>query len=72
VSFLVLAYHAAVVAEIAGIEHSPVLQLPNSIGYFALSIGAVLVAFVTLSATLRVLRFGWDQRIEIKAEEMPL
>jgi len=72
VSFLVLAYQSTVVAEIAGIEHSPVLQLPNSIGYYALSIGALLVAFVTLSATLRVLRFGWDQRIEIKAEEMPL
>ncbi len=72
VAFLVLAYQAVVVAEIAGFEHSPVLQLPNSIGYYALAIGAVLVAFVTVAATLRVLRFGWDQRIEIKAEEMPL
>ncbi|WP_174021855.1 TRAP transporter small permease (plasmid) [Agrobacterium fabrum] len=72
VSFLVLAYQAVVVAEIAGFEHSPVLQLPNSIGYYALAVGAVLVAFVTVAATLRVLRFGWDQRIEIKAGEMPL
>lgn len=72
VSFLVLAYQSAVVAEIAGFEHSPVLQLPNSIGYYALAIGAVLVSFVTFAATLRVLRFGWDHRIEIKAEEMPL
>ncbi|NTA19348.1 TRAP transporter small permease [Agrobacterium tumefaciens] len=72
VSFLVLAYQAVVVAEIAGVEHSPVLQLPNSIGYYALAVGAVLVAFVTVAATFRVLRFGWDQRIEIKAEEMPL
>ncbi|MGP4727563.1 TRAP transporter small permease [Agrobacterium deltaense] len=72
VSFLVLAYQSAVVAEIAGLEQSPVLQLPNSIGYYALSIGSLLVAFVTLAATLRVLRFGWEHRIEIKAEEMPI
>jgi len=72
VAFLVLAYQSAVVAEIAGFEHSPVLQLPNSIGYYALAIGAVLVSIVTVAATLRVLRFGWDQRVEIKAEEMPL
>lgn len=72
ISFLILAYQSVVVAEIAGFEHSPVLQLPNSIGYYALAVGAVLVAFVTVAATLRVLRFGWDQRIEIKAEEMPL
>ncbi|MGF9564722.1 TRAP transporter small permease subunit [Neorhizobium sp. JUb45] len=72
VAFLILAYQSVVVAEIAGIEHSPVLQLPNSIGYYALAIGALLVSFVTIAATLRVLRFGWDHRIEIKAEEMPL
>ena len=72
VSFLVLAYQSAVVAEIARLEQSPVLQLPNSIGYYALSIGSLLVAFVTLAATLRVLRFGWEHRIEIKAEEMPI
>ncbi len=72
VAFLLLAYQSVVVAEIAGFEHSPVLQLPNSIGYYALATGAVLVSFVTVAATLRVLRFGWDQRIEIKAEEMPL
>ncbi|WP_035201167.1 TRAP transporter small permease [Agrobacterium tumefaciens] len=71
-SFLVLAYHSLIVAEIAGIEHSPVLQLPNSIGYYALAIGAMLVSIVTLAATLRVVRYGWDHRIEIKAEEMPL
>ncbi|GAK72814.1 TRAP transporter small permease subunit [Agrobacterium rubi] len=72
VAFLALAYQAVVVAEIAGSEHSPVLQLPNSIGYYALAIGAVLVSFVTVAATLRVLRLGWDYRVEIKAEEIPL
>ncbi|QCJ00629.1 TRAP transporter small permease [Agrobacterium larrymoorei] len=72
ISFLVLAYHSFIVAEIAGVEHSPVLQLPNSIGYYALAIGAMLVSIVTVAATLRVLRFGWDRRVEVKAEEMPL
>ena len=72
VCFGVLAYQSIVVAEIAAIEHSPVLQLPNSIGYYALSIGALLVSFMTFAATLRVLRFGWAHRIVINAEEMPL
>ncbi|APO79788.1 TRAP dicarboxylate transporter protein DctQ subunit (plasmid) [Rhizobium etli 8C-3] len=71
-AFLVLAYQATVVAEIAGAEHSPVLQLPNSIGYYSLSIGAVLVSIVTVAATTRVLRLGWDHRLEIRPEEIAL
>ncbi|MGR9424253.1 TRAP transporter small permease [Rhizobium leguminosarum] len=71
-AFLVLAYQASVVAEIAGAEQSAVLQLPNSIGYYALSIGAVLVSIVTVAATARVLRLGWDHRLEIKPEEIAL
>ncbi|EJB08239.1 TRAP-type C4-dicarboxylate transport system, small permease component [Rhizobium leguminosarum bv. trifolii WSM597] len=71
-AFLVLAYQATVVAEIAGAEHSPVLRLPNSIGYYSLSIGAVLVSIVTIAATARVLRLGWDHRLEIKPEEIAL
>lgn len=71
-AFLVLAYQATVVAEIAGAEHSPVLQLPNSIGYYSLSAGAMLVAIVTIAATTRVLRLGWNHRLEIKPEEIAL
>jgi len=71
-TFLVLAYQASIVAEIAGIERSPVLQLPNSIGYYSLAIGALFVSIVTVAATLRVLRFGWDRRVEPSAEEVPL
>ncbi|GGD87577.1 MULTISPECIES: TRAP transporter small permease [Rhizobium] len=71
-AFLVLGYQAVVVAEIAGVEHSPVLQLPNSIGYYALAIGALLVSIVTVSATLRVLRLGWGHRTVIGSGEMPL
>ncbi|KKX25684.1 TRAP transporter small permease subunit [Rhizobium sp. LC145] len=72
VAFLTLAYQATVVAEIAGAERSPVLQLPNSIGYYSLSIGAVLVSIVTIAATTRVLRLGWDYRLQIKPEEIVL
>jgi len=71
-AFLVLGYQATVVAEIAGAEQSPVLQLPNSIGYYSLAIGAVLVAVVTIAATARVLRLGWDHRLAIKPEEIAL
>ncbi|MEY9586524.1 TRAP transporter small permease [Sinorhizobium fredii] len=71
-AFLVLSYQAMVVAEIAGLEHSPVLQLPNSVGYYSLAVGAFLVAIVTVSVAVRVLRFGWEQRTKVGAEEMPL
>ncbi|MBB5539102.1 TRAP transporter small permease [Rhizobium giardinii] len=71
-TFLVLAYQASIVAEIASIERSPVLQLPNSIGYYSLAIGAFFVSIVTVAATLRVLRLGWDRRVEPSAEEVPL
>lgn len=71
-SFLVLAWQARVVAAIAGVEHSPILGLPNSIGYHVVSVGAVLVAVVTATATFRVARLGWDARPQTSAEELPL
>ncbi|HLP70372.1 MAG TPA: TRAP transporter small permease subunit [Rhizobium sp.] len=72
VSFLILAYQAILVAEIASAESSPVLGIPNSVGYYALAIGALLVALVTVAATTRVFRLGWEHRIELKIEEAPL
>lgn len=71
-SFLVLARQALVVAEIASIEHSPVLQLPNSIGYYSIALSAVLVAIVTATACLRVLVNGWEARPQAESQEMPL
>lgn len=71
-AFLVLGYQAYIVGEIAGIEHSPVLQLPNSVGYFALAIGSVLVAIVTLSVVLRMLRLGWEFRTNAESGEVTL
>ncbi|PDT80554.1 TRAP transporter small permease subunit [Sinorhizobium sp. BJ1] len=71
-AFVVLGYQAYLVGEIAGVERSPVLQLPNSIGYFALSIGSVLVAIITLNVVLRVLRLGWDSRTNAESGEVAL
>lgn len=70
--FLILSYQAVLVAEIAGMERSPVLQLPNSVGYYSLAIGAFLVAVVTVGVTARVVRLGWHARVEGKLEEMPI
>ncbi len=71
-AFLVLGYQAYRVGEIAGMERSPVLQLPNSVGYFALAIGSVLVAIVTLNVVLRVLRLGWVYRTNTESGEVAL
>ncbi|SMC93551.1 TRAP transporter small permease subunit [Rhizobium sp. RU36D] len=71
-SFLVLAYQSVLVAEIASAESSPVLGIPNSVGYYALAIGALLVALLTVAATARVFRHGWEHRIELKMEDVPL
>ncbi|ATU95072.1 TRAP transporter small permease [Phyllobacterium zundukense] len=71
-SFLILAYEAVLVAGIAGVEKSPVLGLPNSIGYYSLAAGALLVSLVTVAAMLRVFRFGWECRTELKPEEVAL
>lgn len=71
-SFIILAYQAVLVAEIASAERSPVLGIPNSVGYYAMAIGAVLVALVTIAAMARVFRRGWEQRIELKIEDVSL
>ncbi|TGR64380.1 TRAP transporter small permease subunit [bacterium M00.F.Ca.ET.194.01.1.1] len=71
-SFLVLAYQSVLVAEIASVESSPVLGIPNSVGYYALAVGALLISVVTVAATLRVFKKGWEYRIELAAVEIPL
>lgn len=71
-SFLVLGYQASVVAGIAGLEHSPILGVPNSVGYYVVSVGACLVALVTATATFRVARLGWAARPQANVEEVPI
>lgn len=71
-SFIVLAYQSVVVAAIAGFEHSPILGVPNSVGFYALALGAGLVAVVTIIAAIRVALFGIGARPQSNVEEMPL
>jgi len=71
-SFVILAWQSLVVAAIASAEHSPVLGLPNSIGYYCIAAGSSLVALVTLTSTLRVITLGWAARPVSNTEEMPL
>lgn len=71
-SMLVLAWQAFVVGGIAGFERSPILGLPNSIGYYALAIGAVLVALVTATSMLRVALGGFSARPQSNVEELQL
>lgn len=71
-SFIILADQALVVAEIAGAEISPVLQLPNSIGYYSIAFGAAFVSAATAAASLRILAGGWHARPHGGNEEMPL
>ena len=48
------------------------IALALGVGYYALAIGALLVALVTIAATARVFRRGWEHRIELKLEDVPL
>src|SRR5512137_1527165 len=46
-SYLVIFQQAMVLAEIAKVERSPVLNLPNSHGYWAIAFGCLLLALAT-------------------------
>lgn len=71
-SFVVLAYQSVVVAGIAGFEHSPILGVPNSVGFYAMALGAGLVAIVTIIAAIRVALLGFAARPQSNVEEIPL
>jgi TRAP-type C4-dicarboxylate transport system permease small subunit len=70
-AFLMLAWQAMLVAEITAIEHSPVLRLPTSHGYFALAAGCVLLAIATFTIGLRVLLLGPEAMPKPASEELP-
>lgn len=60
VSYLVLFQQALLVAEIAAIERSPVLRLPNSHGYWAIAFGCVCLAIATACSSVRIALLGPD------------
>lgn len=72
VSFLVLLHQALSVAAIAGAERSPILRLPNSIGYYSVAVMSLLVAVACLTQAVRVALKGWAARQPANTEELPI
>jgi TRAP-type transport system small permease protein len=69
-SYLVLFQQAMVLAEIAKVEHSPVLNLPGSHGYWAIAFGCLLLAFATACTAARLMLFGPEKRFSIEYKEI--
>ncbi|WP_127754514.1 TRAP transporter small permease subunit [Devosia sp. 1566] len=70
--FVILCWQALSVAEIASAERSPILRLPNSIGYYSVAVMAALVTVVTLTQALRVGLLGWEARQPANTEDLPV
>jgi TRAP-type C4-dicarboxylate transport system permease small subunit len=70
-SYLVLCRQALFVAGIAAAEHSPVLGLPGSHGYWAIAAACILLVLATASITVRVWLLGPDALPKPNPEEMP-
>jgi TRAP-type transport system small permease protein len=70
ISYLVLCQQALVVAEIAKLERSPVLDLPGSHGYWAVALGCLLLALATLCSSVRIALTGPDTRFSIEYKEL--
>lgn len=71
VAYVVLCQQALFVANIAAIERSPVLGLPNSHGYWAIAAACVLLVLATASISVRVALFGHEALPKPNPEEMP-
>lgn len=68
-AYLILLRTNLQVAEIAAMERSPILHLPRSLGYYALSFGALLTAVCSLTIALRVAALGPEAAPEPNPEE---
>src|SRR5512137_232868 len=69
-SYLVLCQQALVVAEIAKAERSPVLNLPNSHGYWAVALCCLLLALSTACSSIRLALTGPETRFSIRFKEI--
>lgn len=69
VAYLVLLRVLLQVAGIAAAEQSPILHLPRSLGYYALSFGALLTAICNLTIALRVALLGPEAAPQPNPEE---
>lgn len=70
VSYVVLFHQALLVADIAQLERSPVLNLPNSHGYWAIALGCLLLAVTTLCSSIRIALTGPDTRYSLTYHEV--
>ncbi len=68
-AYLVLLKVLLQVAGIAAAERSPILQLPRSLGYYALSFGALLTAVCSLTVAIRVWVVGPEAAPQPNPEE---
>lgn len=69
-AYLVLFQQALLVADIAQIERSPVLDLPNSHGYWAIALGCALLALATACSSVRIALTGPDTRFSLAYHEV--
>jgi TRAP-type transport system small permease protein len=57
------------IAHITSIEHTPLLKLPRSIGFYSLAFAIVGVIFSSLAVTFRVIAHGHESAPEFNPEE---
>ncbi len=69
-AYLVLCQQALEVAEIAKAERSPVLDLPNSHGYWAMALGCLLLALATACSSVRIALTGPETRFSLEYREI--
>jgi TRAP-type C4-dicarboxylate transport system permease small subunit len=69
-SYLVLCQQALVLAEIAKVERSPVLNLPNSHGYWAVALACFLLALATACTSVRLALTGPETRFSLTFKEI--
>ncbi|MDH2329125.1 TRAP transporter small permease subunit [Cereibacter sp. SYSU M97828] len=69
-AYLVLVNEALKLAAIAAVEHSPVLGLSGSHGYWAMAAGLGLTALVTFCSCLRVAARGMESAYRARFEDI--
>jgi TRAP-type transport system small permease protein len=69
-SYLVIFQQAMVLAEIAKVERSPVLNLPGSHGYWAIAFGCLLLALATACTAVRLMLTGPEARFSLEYKEI--
>ena len=69
-SYLVLCEQSLVLGEITKVERSPVLNLPNSHGYWAVAFACFLLALATSCSSVRLALTGPETRFSLAYKEI--